>query len=328
MVPGCIGGRYRPDELTIDLARLARASGAGYLESSVAGFDPSERFLTLSDGSRRSYDLLSFAIGAGLARSDSPGVREVAVPVKPIDRALEILPSLERAMEQGGGDGPAVVVAGAGAGGIELALNLRARLRLLGRPAAPVTVVDGSEWILPERPAARRAAAAALASNDVAALLGRRIDEVRQREVVLAGGGTIAADLVVWVTGAAAPALFRSAGVATDREGFLLVDGALRSISHPELFGAGDAVGLQDYPGLSRSGVFAVRQGPVLRDNLAAAARGRRLRRFRPRRRYLALLNTGDGSAILSYGGVALASGWVMLLKDRIDRRFMRRFQR
>lgn len=328
MVPGYIGGRYRPDELTIDLARLARASGANYLESSVVGLDPSERRLTLSDGSRRSYDLLSFAIGAGLAATDFPGVREHAVPVKPIDRALEILPSLERAIEQAGSDGPAVVVAGAGAGGIELALNLRARLRLLGRPAAPVTVVDGKAWILPERPAARRAAAAALAANDVAALLGRQIVEVRQREIVVAGGDAVATDLVMWVTGAAAPALFRSAGVATDREGFLLVDRSLRSISHPEIFGAGDAVGLQDYPGLARSGASAVRQGPVLRDNLAAAARGRRLRRFRSRRRFLALLNTGDGAAILSYGRLVLAGGWIMLLKDRIDRRFMRRFQR
>jgi NADH dehydrogenase FAD-containing subunit len=84
---------------------------------------------------------------------------------------------------------------------------------------------------------------------------------------------------------------------------------------------------LRDYPALARSGVHAVRQGPVLRDNLAAGS-GKQLRRFKPRHRVLALLNTGDGSAILSYGPVAFAGRWVMALKDRIDRRFMHRFRR
>jgi hypothetical protein len=75
--------------------------------------------------------------------------------------------------------------------------------------------------------------------------------------------------------------------------------------------------------------VYAVREGPVLRENLALAASGQPAnRRYRPQRRFLALLNTGDGRAICSYGELAVTGRWAMVLKDRIDRRFMRRFQR
>jgi NADH dehydrogenase FAD-containing subunit len=100
-------------------------------------------------------------------------------------------------------------------------------------------------------------------------------------------------------------------------------------VSHPEVFAAGDAATPEALPRLAKSGVYAVRQGPILRDNLFAVAAGRRpRRRFRPQRRFLALLDTGDGRAILSYGDFALTSRWAMALKERIDRGFMARFQR
>jgi selenide,water dikinase len=76
--------------------------------------------------------------------------------------------------------------------------------------------------------------------------------------------------------------------------------------------------------------VYAVRQGPVLADNLIARAGGpigRRLRRYRPQRDFLSLLNLGDGTAIGAKWGVAAQGRALFALKDRIDCRFVRRFQ-
>jgi NADH dehydrogenase FAD-containing subunit len=70
-----------------------------------------------------------------------------------------------------------------------------------------------------------------------------------------------------------------------------------------------------------------MRQGPVLVDNLQAALEGRLGRRYHPPRHTLALLNCGDGTAILSYGPIAFRAGWAMVLKDWMDRRFVRRFR-
>ncbi|HEU5039410.1 MAG TPA: FAD-dependent oxidoreductase [Gemmatimonadales bacterium] len=229
MVPGLVGGRYRAEELLVDLAALATGAGAEFVEATVASLDPEAREIVLADGGRKSYDLLSLAVGSGTAGDDRPGVREAALFVKPIDRTLAIVPAVERAAASAGPDGPAVVVVGGGAGGVELALNLRARLRLLGRGEAPVSVVDGRDRILQDRSdTCRRAAEAALTGARVGLVLGGEVTALQGNRLLLPSGATLRADLVVWATGPEAPALFAGSGLATDEGGYLRVDRMLR----------------------------------------------------------------------------------------------------
>ena len=84
--------------------------------------------------------------------------------------------------------------------------------------------------------------------------------------------------------------------------------------------------GRLDPGALPRSGVYAVRAGPVLADNLRAAATGERLRRYRPQSDALYILSTGERQAVATRNGVTLGGEWAWRLKDRIDRRFMARF--
>jgi selenide,water dikinase len=330
MVPGLVGGRYRAEELLIDLAGLARAAGAELIEATAESLDPEGRALVLGDGRRVAYDLLSIAVGSGTAGGDRPGVRDGALFVKPIDRTLALVPAIERLAAGGGGSELQIAVVGAGAAGVELALGIRARLRLLGRGDARVALVDGDTRILGDRSdACRMEAEKVLAEQKVGLVLGGEVQALDGDRLRLPSGATLRADMVVWAAGPEAPALFRGSGLASDERGYLRVDRTLRSVSHPSVFAAGDAAALEGHPEMAKAGVYAVRQGPVLRDNLLAALAGRRpRRRFRPQRRFLALLNTGDGRAILSYGDLAVTGRWAMTLKDRIDRRFIARFRR
>jgi NADH dehydrogenase FAD-containing subunit len=156
------------------------------------------------------------------------------------------------------------------------------------------------------------------------------VEEVDSRTVSLSGRTDLPYDTLVWATGASAPKIFRASGLETDNAGFLLVDSTLRSVTSSAIFAAGDAATLRQFPATPKSGVYAVREGPVLARNLALALRGgssEPFQRYRPQPRSLVLINTGDGRAILSYGSMALTGKWVMRLKDQIDRAFMRRFR-
>jgi selenide, water dikinase len=143
---------------------------------------------------------------------------------------------------------------------------------------------------------------------------------------VMTDGQRIAASAVVWATGAGAPPWLRNTGLTLDAAGFIAVNAHLQSGTHAEVFAAGDCAAMQDarHP---KSGVYAVRQGPLLAANLQRALAGKTLLTYRPQRRALALISTGDRYAVASYGSLALAGKWVWLWKDHVDRGFMARYQ-
>src|SRR5262249_6964318 len=113
-----------------------------------------------------------------------------------------------------------------------------------------------------------------------------------------------------------------------DQAGFLLVEDTLQSPADPAIFGTGDCISIRQYPDLAKNGVYAVREGGVLFDNVFRFLRERPLKRFWPQRRYLCLLNTADESAVLSYGPFVVKSRWARWLKNWIDRAWVEKFTR
>ena len=128
------------------------------------------------------------------------------------------------------------------------------------------------------------------------------------------------------VTGVEAPKWLAESGFAVDQNGFIRVDRSLRSASHRNVFAAGDVVDLIDQP-RPKSGVFAVREGPVLAENLRRFVLSKRLRQYRAQRRALALIRVGRRSAVASRGVWSMRGRWMGAWKHWIDRRFMRRFK-
>jgi selenide, water dikinase len=325
MLGGLIAGRYAREDAYLDLPSLAAKARARFVLGSAVLVDTAE--ISVDGGWQLPYDIASFAIGSEVSAAKAPA-GDTVLSVKPIDRAGMIAEALERLPRADSW----VLVVGGGAGGVEIALNMKARLRALGRTGAHVVLVDRQPRLVANRSeACAREAAQVLRQNEVQVVLGVQVEEVGTRTVRLSGGTDLPYNTMVWVTGAGAPAIFRESGLATDHAGFLLVDSTLRSVSDPAIFAAGDAATLRAFPATPKSGVYAVRQGPILARNLGLALTGgasERFQHYRPQPRSLVLINTGDGRAILSYGSVALTGRWIMRLKDRIDRGFMHRFQR
>jgi selenide, water dikinase len=133
-------------------------------------------------------------------------------------------------------------------------------------------------------------------------------------------------DYAIFVTGAAPAAMYERAGLRTDERGFVLVDACLQSLSHPDVFACGDVATVPDHP-RPKAGVFAVRQGPPLANNLRRALAGLPLESFVPQRHYLVLLSTGRKHAIATRNGWTLQGNWVWRWKDWVDRRFVEGFE-
>jgi NADH dehydrogenase FAD-containing subunit len=157
-------------------------------------------------------------------------------------------------------------------------------------------------------------------------LLPEHAAGLRAGAVVLASGATLACDVPLLATGAQAPAWLQPSGLALDAQGFVAVNACQRSTSHANVFAAGDVSHRADRA-LARSGVYAVRAGPVLAGNLAASLTGGALQEHQPPTHTLNLLACGDRVAIASWGRYSAQGSWVWWLKDWIDRRFLARFR-
>ena len=156
----------------------------------------------------------------------------------------------------------------------------------------------------------------------------QRVIGIEPDALTLDSGERIALQAVIWVSGSAAQPIFRNSGLPTDDRGFVRVRSTLQVEGEDNLFAAGDCATMIDYPAMPKAGVYAVRQGPVIVDNLLASLTGIPLRSYRPQREFLTLLNLGDGHAVGVKWGMSFQGRWVMRWKDRIDRRFIRRFQK
>ena len=312
MLPGHVAGSYDWRDIHIDLGPLARFAGARLIEDEAIALDPQRRRIQLQGHPELRFDLLSINTGAVPEQTTGYGV-----PVKPIGR---FLPQWQR-VRQTLTPGARVGLVGGGAGGVELALAMR---RVL--PASNAVLLF-TERVLPggsER--LRRATLRVLARAGIELLQDFRVVAAGPGAVTAADGRVVSVDHLFWVTRVAAPDWPAAAGLATDDLGFIAVDRQLRSVSHPEVFAAGDIAALQGQ-NRPKAGVYAVREGPILADNLRRALRGERLREFRAQRRFLAILGTGDDRAIASRGAWVLEGAWVWRWKDWIDQRFMARFR-
>ena len=330
MLPGYIAGHYGFDEVHIDLPRLAQAMGARFIQAEVTGIDRAAGQVLCAGRPALAFDLCSINIGSTPQVGRVPGALAHAVPVKPIRAFNERwLALLDRVRAHAGPTTIAVV--GGGAGGVELTLamqhRLRAELRALGRDPDELRLhllTRDADILRTHNRRVQRRFRDVLGARGVRLHTGAEVVEVRAGGLRTAAGQSLHADEVVWVTQAGGPAWLRETGLALDDDGFVRVDASLRS-SDPRIFAAGDIAAFGPRA-LEKAGVFAVRMGPPLADNLRRAARGEPLKAWRPQRHWLSLISTGDRHAVASRGPFSLAGDWVWRWKDAIDRRFMRRF--
>lgn len=331
MVPGWVAGDYATHELEIDVVPLARRAGARVVLTPATRVDAGARRVELEGRPALSYNLASLDVGSSVLGLELPGVREHALATRPIRGFVDRLDAQIARARTTRGDAPLrVAVVGGGAAGVELAFTLACRLRRAD-VAHETTLVTASPTLLPGHP--RRVVARLARAVEAAGIrvkTGITVTAVDKHELHASSDGgreTLPSDLVLWAAGAAPPPLAAASPLPRSEDGFLRVRDTLQAVGHDDLFAVGDCARLDAHPWVPRAGVHAVRQGPTLDRNLRAGLAGRPLRRHRPQRDFLMLLNLGEGRAFGAKWGVPLEGRGVFRLKDAIDRRFMRRFQ-
>jgi selenide,water dikinase len=330
MLPGLVAGHYTHEDCHIDLARLTRFADARLIHAAATGIDRRNKHVLFLERPPLAYDLLSIDVGITPQLDEIEGAADNALVVKPISTFAPRWQSL--AVSALKPNGPRrIAVNGGGAAGFELVLAMRHSLRRradatgIDPNAFRFTLISATDILPRHNGRARALARQGLAEHDVGVIEGTPVAAVTSDGATLANGRGIAADAIVVATKAAAPCWFAGTDLPRDAEGFLAVRPTLQVLDDDNVFAVGDCATMVASP-REKAGVFAVRQGPPLVDNLRRRVRGELARAFVPQRKFLTLLSIGDKRAIAARGGWAIAGPWVWRWKDAIDRRFMRKF--
>jgi pyridine nucleotide-disulfide oxidoreductase family protein len=337
MTPGLVAGHYSEQDCQIPLEPLIKAAGAKWVRARCSGIDAGERRVRLSPaGQSRSpgdilppdlpYHLLSIDTGAVIDRQrleqDMPGAATHALIVRPIEVFASLWPQV---LEQAQARALSVAMIGAGAGGLELLFAAVQRLRAQGAEGARFTLITGGGEPAASYPAGMRSRVLRQLKRQNITILRDSCVGMEAGVVRLAGGSELACDVPILAIGTHAPPWLQGSGLALSEAGHLLVNAFQQSPSHPEVFAAGDVSTRLDRPH-PKSGVYAVRAGPPLADNLLAAHEGQALKPHHPPANTLNLLSCGTGHAIVSWGPLHAEGGWAWRWKDRIDRAFMAKY--
>ncbi|MCB1335936.1 MAG: selenide, water dikinase SelD [Maritimibacter sp.] len=325
MLPGFVAGHYSRAALDIDLVKLARFAGARLVLGEATHIDPVAKTVRVTGRSEIGYDVASVDIGIHTEMPTIPGFTEHALGAKPLDlytrRWQDFL-----AAARAGTIAPEVAVIGAGVAGVELALAMAHALRRDAATPARVALIEAGPEIAGKNPETTQRLRRALAGYGVSLHTDARVVQIHPDAVELASGMRLPSRLTIATAGATAHDWLTGSPLPLTGDGFIRVDSHLRVEGHWDLFAVGDCAHMTHAP-RPKAGVYAVRSGPVLFDNLRAALTGAPTRPYRPQKDYLKLISLGEQSALAEKWGRTIAGPLLWRWKNRIDTKFMAMFQ-
>ncbi|MGD8960588.1 MAG: FAD-dependent oxidoreductase [Desulfobacteraceae bacterium] len=323
MGPGMLGGTYSPDEIRFATRQVVEKYGGEFIVAKVARIDPESRTVFLDSGQTAAYDVISFNAGSYVPEAPVVEKGENFFPVKPIERLME---ARRRLIEMVGSGPVRVAVVGGGPSAAEISGNILQLAAEAGGQRPTVTIFSASRLMDPFPEAVRLRVKRELQRRGIRIIENDYVAAIQGDQIRLKSGQTHAADFVFLALGVKPSPIFKASGLPTGPDGGLRVNRFLQSTRYPEMFGGGDCIYFQEQP-LNRVGVYAVRQNPVLFHNLKAALNGGDLQPFNPGGDYLLIFNLGDRRGVLHKRWLTFGGRPAFIVKDLIDRRFMRKFQ-
>ncbi|MER7502111.1 FAD-dependent oxidoreductase [Nonomuraea pusilla] len=216
------------------LSEMFAGTGVEVRLAKVTGVDVERRTVAVADANgpgELGYDTLVYALGSGWNAEGVPGAAEHAYEIAGRAGALRLRERLARLDA-----GQSVVVVGGGLTGVEIATEIAE-----ARPDLDVALAARDalgDWLSPKGRAHLRKVFGRLGitAHEHAAVTGVEADRV-----TTADGQAIPAAVTVWTTGFAVHPIAQATALEVTGTGQIVVDGTLRSVSHPDVYAVGDA---------------------------------------------------------------------------------------
>ncbi|CAB1077574.1 NADH dehydrogenase-like protein [Olavius algarvensis Delta 1 endosymbiont] len=322
MGPGMLSGIYRPEDIRFNVEKMSRDGGAEFIEDKVVRMHPPKKEIVLQSGRTLAYDVMSVNTGSFVPVEAAGASDNRVIPVKPIENLLDARRKIIAALKN---RDLKITIVGGGPTGVEVAGNLW-RLARSESGQCRITLIAGSRLLDQFKADVRTRVFNSLIRRNVQVVEDTRVSGIKDKAVVLSDGSTVDSDFVFMAVGVKPSPLFEDSGMPVGPDGGMLVNQYLQSVAFPEVFGGGDCISFEPEP-LAKVGVYAVRQNPILFNNLLCYLKDSALTPFIPQKAVLLAFNMGDGSAVVQWHSLVWGGRLGFALKNYIDKAFMKKFQ-
>lgn len=323
MGPGMLGQAYTPGEIRFNIKKMAEKNGGTFLKDRVIGVDPDKQLVFTESGTKVNFDLLSFNAGSFVPSPLIEGSQDSIFTVKPIENLIAAQQQIIRLCAE---QYIRVAVIGGGPAAIEVACNVGHLISKNSHQGYKINIITSGKILSKFPSKVRHLAVKSLLQRGITVAEHQKVRCINDGEISTEINRVYRADIIFLATGVRPPLFFKTSGLATGDSGGLLVNRYLQAQEHPNIFGGGDCIHFKDQP-LEKVGVYAVRQNRILYHNLFSATQNRPLKPFIPGGNYLLIFNMGNGSGIFYKKRILFKGRLAFIIKDLIDRRFIRRFQ-
>ncbi|GGU75807.1 oxidoreductase [Streptomyces litmocidini] len=214
-------------------SEMFAGTGVELKPARVTAVDAERRTVAVTAGDTAEeleYDTLVYALGSGWNPQGVPGTDEHAHEIAGRPGALRLRERLAALAA-----GESVVVVGGGLTGLEAASEIAE-----ARPDLAVTLAARGElgdWLSDK---GRRHVRKVFAGLGITVLEHTAVTAV-EADRVLTADGPVPAAVTVWTTGFAVHPIARATTLEVTDDGRIVVDGTMRSVSHPDVYAVGDA---------------------------------------------------------------------------------------
>lgn len=322
MIPTYMAGFYKQSQLQFNLKEICQKYNYRFIQGEVVEISAESNTVLLSNGPRLDYDICSINIGIKpqVIPTDAES-RSGIIYLKPISNLIHQWNQIISHPT----DSLRFAIIGGGAAAFEIAIACRRHFSNLNHKVVMIT--GSSKLLSSEIPLVQKYARDCLRKMGIDLIEGLRVEKINSDHFILSDGKEILRQIVLLATTASAPSIFKKSNLPISAAGFIQVDQHLNVCGIKNLFASGDCCEFTSYP-LPKAGVFAVREAPIVFKNILTILNNETtLLSYIPQTQFLKILVSGNHQAIATYGKFAFKGWLAWLLKDYIDRRFMKRFQ-
>ena len=323
MGPGMLGGRYSPDDIRFATEDVVTKQGGTFIRDRVVKMDPKAKEIFTEAGETVGYDVACCNAGSYIPMDTVPGQLGNIYPVKPIEKLWDAAQTLKMLFRE---KRISVSIVGGGPSSAEVAGNVLELAQRTNGFKPEIRIFARSRFMSGFPEPVRSRVFSILKKKGILIHEQAPVKEVGLGSIQLDSGRTYTTDFIFMATGVRPSTIFEDSGLPVGPDKGLLVNRFLQSVAYPEIFGGGDCICFRETP-LAKVGVYAVRQNPVLLNNVMAALEQRPLMPFDPGPEYLLIFNLGGGTGVLKKKGLVFGGKPAFMIKDYIDRRFIKQFQ-